>query len=368
MNIKVYVDCEVFEEYKKDKDSFDRNVDLLHKISSLHNIYLFATSEYLDLTMPSDINTIFKEIITDCNNRDEYINKVKTSCDWILYFKKDTKKDIQVDNVVNCPIKLIIDTSDFEKVSFTELARNKKYYHDFSNYYMYTLGNDTEKEAEFLNRIFKKYLKKETGNVLDLCCGVGRHAYILAQKGYNVTGIDFSRDQIENAKKIHNHALINYEVMDVRNINLPQKYDMSYCMWTTYNYLSQEKDFKKFILSNYNHQNKGDILVLDSKNIPRLEPHRLYNRVTEDKNFRMEILINKYVTDNIQNSQYLLFINDNKKKKFFLDEELVRFYTIEELNNLMKGYYELADMYGDFDMNKYDEKTSNRFITIFRRL
>ena len=47
MNIKVYVDCEVFEGYKKDRDSFDRNVDLLHKISSLHNIYLFATSEYL---------------------------------------------------------------------------------------------------------------------------------------------------------------------------------------------------------------------------------------------------------------------------------------------------------------------------------
>ena len=127
-------------------------------------------------------------------------------------------------------------------------------------------------------------------------------------------------------------------------------------MWTTYNYLSQKKDFKKFILSNYNHQNKGDILVLDSKNIPRLEPHRLYNRVTEDKNFIMEILINKYVTDNIQNSQYLLFINDNKKKKFFLDEELVRFYAIEELNSLMKGYYELVDIYGDFDMNKYDKK------------
>ncbi len=368
MNIKVLVDYEVIDDYKNDKVSFDRNIDLLKKISSLHDVYLFATSKFLESPVHFELKDIFKEIITDSFDRNSYVNEVKTQCDWILYFKMGVTTDSQNDNIVYCPIKFIIDTTSFKNVSFTELARNKKYYHDFSNYYMYTLGNDTEKEAEFLSKVFKKNVKKESGNLVDLWCGVGRHAYLLAKNGYRVTGIDFSQDQIENARKIHNHELVDYAVMDVRNITLPKRYDMSYCMWTTYNYLSQEEDLKKFIISNYNHQNKGDILVLDSKNIPRLDSHRLYNRIREDGNFKMEILINKYVTDNIQNSQYLLFINDNKEKKFFLDEELVRFYTIDELNRLMKGYYELVDIYGDFDMNKYDEKTSNRFITMFRRL
>ena len=36
-------------------------------------------------------------------------------------------------------------------------------------------------------------------------------------------------------------------------------------------------------------------------------------------------MINKYVYNNIQNSQYFLFINDNGDKKFFYDDEFVRF-------------------------------------------
>lgn len=34
----------------------------------------------------------------------------------------------------------------------------------------------------------------------------------------------------------------------------------------------------------------------------------------------------------------------------------------------MSNYYELVDVYGDFDMNSYDENSSNRIITVFRRL
>ena len=43
--------------------------------------------------------------------------------------------------------------------------------------------------------------------------------------------------------------------MDVRDLKLKDKdkdYDMSCCMWTTYNYLSMDIDLKKFIKSVYN--------------------------------------------------------------------------------------------------------------------
>lgn len=212
-------------------------------------------------------------------------------------------------------------------------------------------------------------MHKNTGKVIDCCCGVGRHAYLLAQNGFRVTGVDISEDQITNAQKIHNHSNIDYKIMDIRDFNLEDKdYDMSYCMWTTYNYLSLDKDLKKFIEANYNHQKPGSILVLDSKNIPRLDAHRMYHRYTEKKEFNMDILINKYVFHNIQNSQYFLFINDNGCKKFFYDDEFVRFYTIKELKKIIDGCYEIVDIYGNFDMEKYNEKKSNRFITVLKRI
>lgn len=156
--------------------------------------------------------------------------------------------------------------------------------------------------------------------------------------------------------------------MDVRNIALPEKkYDMSICMWTTYNYLSQDKDFVSFIKSNYNHQHEGAIMVLDSKNIPRLNNRRVYKRNNINNGIEIELIVNKYIINNIQNSQYLYFIKDNENKQFYFDDEFVRFYTLDEIKNLVSEYYEVVDVFGDFDFSDYNKDLSNRFIVILRR-
>jgi hypothetical protein len=139
-------------------------------------------------------------------------------------------------------------------------------------------------------------------------------------------------------------------------------------MWTTYNYLSLDKDFIKFIKSNYNHQKKGGILILDAKNIPRLESRRVYKRNDnfEDK-MQLELIVNKFVINNIQNSQYFYFLKENGNKKFYMDEEFVRFYHLEEIKELTKDYYDVIKVYGDFDFSTYEVKNSNRFIVVLKR-
>lgn len=371
MDIRVFVDFNILGNYLENKNQFNENIDTLKKIISLHSTYLFISSS--DAELINSFNISEKNIIIcleeDILDKNKFIGKISDDCDWVLYFKHGTKSVVRDNNIIYSPIELKGEVSVFKDISFTEHAKNKKYYHDFSNYYMFTLANDTQKEVDFLCNVFKKYLNKDFGKALDCCCGVGRHSFLLANKGFKVKGIDISQDQIDNAKKLHSHCNVDYEVMDVRDFNLNDKdYDMSYCMWTTYNYLSLDNDLKKFIVGNYNHQSRGGILVLDSKNIPKLDYHRMYNRYVDKDNFKMEILINKYVFDNIQNSQYFLFINDNGMDKFFFDDEFVRFYTLEELKNIVLGYYEIVYVYGDFDMNKYDERNSNRFIVVLKRI
>lgn len=367
MNIKVIMDFEVIGNNKDEKKYYE-NIDILNKISEIYQTDLFISSNDIETFKKLNVNNITTYLKDNKQNTD-YLNEISKKYDWIIYFKSGVNEVLCKENIIYTPINLKGNIDKFKNISFTEHAKNKKYYHDFSNYYMETLANDTQKEAKFLINIFKKYLNKDTGKVIDCCCGVGRHAYLLAKEGFKVTGIDISSEQIANAKKIHNHSNVNYEIMDIRNFNLTDKdYDMSYCMWTTYNYLSLDNDLKAFIKSNYRHQKKDSILVLDSKNIPRLDKHRMYHRYTEKDKFKMEMLINKYVFNNIQNSQYFLFINDNDNKKFFYDDEFVRFYTIHELEEIVNGYYEIVDIYGNFDMEKYDDKTSNRFITVLRRL
>lgn len=364
----------VEEIYRNKLTSIDDNIDFAQKLSNCYdiNIISMAKRERLIKDIEKfDLDKLFSEILAkeDITSKEFYLNSISDNYDWIIYFNHDNNEIIQKGNIIYLPIDLKGDLSKFKNMSFTEHAKNKLLYNVLSKYYMYAIANDTSVETNFLIKLYHQQKLLVPGKVLDCCCGVGRHDYILASNGFKVTGIDISEEQIKNAKRIHSHENAEYEVMDVRNIDLPSHdYDMSICMWTTYNYLSQDKDFVSFIKSNYKHQRKGSIFVLDSKNIPRLNNRRVYKRNNSIKDgVEIELIVNKYIVNNIQNSQYLYFINDKGIKKFYFDDEFVRFYNLNEIKELVKDYYDVLNVYGDFDFSEYDVSKSNRFIVVLRR-
>ena len=61
---------------------------------------------------------------------------------------------------------------------------------------VYTQGTITE--VEFIE---KEIGFDKTKRILDIGCGTGRHAIELARKGYQVTGIDLSKDQLKKAQE-----------------------------------------------------------------------------------------------------------------------------------------------------------------------
>lgn len=60
-------------------------------------------------------------------------------------------------------------------------------------------------------------------NILDIGCGSGRDAKIFSEKGFSVTGIDFSEKMIAIAK--NNAPLANFQVMDIENLVLATTFD-----------------------------------------------------------------------------------------------------------------------------------------------
>ena len=71
---------------------------------------------------------------------------------------------------------------------------------------------------------------KLTGDekILDLGCGFGRHSLALAQRGFNVTGVDitpaFISDAAENAAKLGLNA--NFICADIRELNFKNEFDV----------------------------------------------------------------------------------------------------------------------------------------------
>lgn len=77
---------------------------------------------------------------------------------------------------------------------------------------------------------------KNTGEVLDIMCGYGRHALELARRGVRVTAIDNLEDYIEEIKiKTSEQNLpINAIHSDILQVRLDEVYDAAICMGNSF--------------------------------------------------------------------------------------------------------------------------------------
>ena len=70
---------------------------------------------------------------------------------------------------------------------------------------------DEKEAAAFISTLIEHLGPAPGSYMLDIACGRGRHSRILAEKGFNVTGIDISFDSIAFAKKYENENLEFYQ-------------------------------------------------------------------------------------------------------------------------------------------------------------
>lgn len=96
----------------------------------------------------------------------------------------------------------------------------------------------------------KKIIEMEGANpqkVLELGCGTGNVSLPMASLGYEVTALDLSPDMLAVAEQKARNAGLNINLVnqDMREMNLPQSFDMVLSMCDSLNYLTEEGDLQK---------------------------------------------------------------------------------------------------------------------------
>lgn len=84
---------------------------------------------------------------------------------------------------------------------------------------------DTESQVDFIVNTLGLSGKKR---ILDLACGFGRHALSLARRGFQVTGVDITREFIEDARHTADLEGLNawFINSDIRDISFAKEYDV----------------------------------------------------------------------------------------------------------------------------------------------
>lgn len=79
----------------------------------------------------------------------------------------------------------------------------------------------------------------DEASVLDLGCGIGRHALELARRGYHVVGVDRTARYLEIARARAQSGRLHAEFIgeDMRRFARAEAFDGVISMWTSFGYV-----------------------------------------------------------------------------------------------------------------------------------
>jgi len=197
------------------------------------------------------------------------------------------------------------------------------------------------------------------GKVLDLCCGPARHSGVLAQKGFEVTGVDRSPFLLGKARERAAGAPIEFVQADMRDFVRESAFDLALSLFTSFGYF-ETRDEDLAVLRNVRASlKKGGVFIIDvlSKEFLASQPCKTrWEQLTGG-----EILIQH--VDVLPGWARVrlewLLIQDEHARRFEIEHNL---YSGQELAALLEqaGFSEVR-IFGSLDGTPYDA-TATRLV------
>lgn len=138
-------------------------------------------------------------------------------------------------------------------------------YESFASVYDMFMDNIPYEEwCEYLHKLLKFY-GVEDGLVLELGCGTGSMTELLAERGYDMIGIDNAPDMLEIAqeKKMESGADILYLLQDMREFELYGTVKAIVSVCDSVNYVTEEEDLLEVFSLVNNYLDPGGVFIFD---------------------------------------------------------------------------------------------------------
>jgi SAM-dependent methyltransferase len=233
----------------------------------------------------------------------------------------------------------------------------------FDTTYYHTLyKHRDESEAELFMQNITAYFKLDKeSHICDLACGKGRHAQFLSALGYRVTGLDLSENSIRIARENANDRL-RFDVHDMREVFQQKTFDAVFNLFTSFGYFDSQSDNLKVLTSISEMLNEDGVLVIDFLNAEKVINKLVAEEVKSLDGIDFHIkrtFDGEHIFKNIQ-------FEDNGEHFDFT--ERVQALTRTHFEQLLEAaQFELVHVFGNYKLESFDNKNSDRLILIARK-
>jgi len=241
---------------------------------------------------------------------------------------------------------------------------DKLWFKDWFNspYYHILYKKRDDKEAQgFMDALCQHLQLNPNHKVWDLACGKGRHSIYLNSKGCNVIGTDLSDNSIAEALKSANETLEFYK-HDMRTPFRINYFTYVFNLFTSIGYFEDERDNLKVFKNVYQSLKPGGLFVIDFFNVTDVKECMIPdNKILVDG-------IDFRVSKKIENNKVMKRIEFSDKGKDYYFEEKVSLLNKKSFTEMATtAGFTLSETFGDYKLNAFDEKKSDRLILIFKK-
>ena len=221
---------------------------------------------------------------------------------------------------------------------------------NYSHYYdLLYKDKDYKVEVQYVIKLLKQHVQ-ERKSILELGCGTGQHAFLFAESGYKVHGIDSSKEMLKRAKErsgefqVESSCVPSFEHGDIRNYRTENRFDAVVSLFHVMSYQNTNTALDKVFANVRDHLNEDGLFIFDFwygpavlTDLPKTTIKRLENKhikVTRIAESKLQAQLNTVDVN------FNIFVENKKDGTSIEKKELhtMRYFFDTELEMLCEKY------------------------------
>ena len=248
----------------------------------------------------------------------------------------------------------------------------KEWYKDwFSSPFYHKLYFDRdEKEAQaFLDHLLQYFKPAAGSRMLDAGCGKGRHAQYLAQKGFDVTGIDLSFESITEAMKMGDTAPgglpnLHFYQHDMRLLFWVNYFDYVFNFFTSFGYFHTRREHDDALRTLSAGLKPGGFMLFDYLNVHYSEENLVPHEMKTANGSTYEI--HRWQDENYFFKKIIVQDAALSEKQEFT-EQVAKFSLGDFTDMFSFQKIQVVDVFGNYEFEPYHVSRTPRMIIVGRK-